>query len=141
MKKKKPTSSILDEDLKTWAEFPISPKEVQVMENIVTQHIEITPGLRGGKPHLVGTRITVSDIALMHLKLRQTVPEIAADYDLNLASIYAALAYYYDHRAEIERQLDEDEAFVAAFRQQNPSKLQAKLRQLRHDESATPVSS
>lgn len=110
------------------------------MENILTQHIKITSGLRGGKPHLVGTRITVSDIALMHLKLGQSVPEIAAEYDLKLASIYAALAYYYDHRTEIEHQIEEDEAFVAAFRQQNPSKLQAKLRQLRH-ESATPLSS
>lgn len=110
------------------------------MENILTQHIEITPGRRGGKPYLVGTRITISDIALMHLKLGQTVPEIAAEYDLNLAGIYAALAYYYDHRAEIEHQIEEDEAFVAAFRQQNPSKLQAKLRQLRH-ESTTPLSS
>ena len=68
------------------------------MENILTQHIKITPGLRGGKPHLANTRITVSDIAIMHLKIGQTVPEIAAEYDLNLASIYAALAYYYDHR-------------------------------------------
>lgn len=110
------------------------------MEDTVTEHIKITPGLRGGKPHLVNTRITVSDIALMHLKLGQTVLEIAAEYDLNLASIHAALAYYYDHRAEIESQIEEDEAYVAAFRQQNPSKLQAKLRQLRH-ESATPLSS
>ncbi len=110
------------------------------MENILTEHIKITPGLRGGKPHLANTRITVADIAIMHLKIGQTVPEIAAEYDLNLASVYAALAYYYDHRAEIDSQIEADEAFVAAFRQQNPSKLQTKLNQLRY-ESTTPFSS
>lgn len=101
------------------------------MENVLTQHIEITPGVRGGKPRLVGTRITVSDIAIMYLKLGQSVDEIATDYNLSLASIYAALAYYYDHQAEIERQIEEDDAFAEAFQQHNSSKLQAKLKQLR----------
>lgn len=101
------------------------------MKNVLTQHIEITPGVRGGKPRLVGTRITVSDIVIMHLKLGQSVDEIATDYNLSLASIYAALAYYYDHQAEIERQIAEDDAFAEAFRQHNSSKLQAKLKQLR----------
>ena len=101
------------------------------MENILIQHIEITPGVRGGKPRLAGSRITVTDIVIMHLKLGQSVDEIATEYNLSLAGIHAALAYYYDHQAEIDRQVTEDEAFAAAFQQQNPSKLQAKLRQLR----------
>ncbi len=101
------------------------------MENILIQHIEITPGVRGGKPRLAGSRITVTDIVIMHLKLGQSVDEIATEYNLPLAGIYAALAYYYDHQMEIDRQVAEDEAFAAAFQQQNPSKLQAKLRQLR----------
>jgi uncharacterized protein (DUF433 family) len=110
------------------------------MENVLAQHIEITSGVRGGKPRLAGTRITVSDIVIMHLKMGLTVPEIAAEYDLGLAGIYAALAYYYDHQAEIEHQIAEDDAFVAAFQQKNPSKLQLKLSQLRN-ESAGPLSS
>jgi uncharacterized protein (DUF433 family) len=100
------------------------------MENLQIQHIEITPGVRGGKPRIVGRRISVSDIVIMHLKLGQSVDEIATEYDLRLADVYSALAYYYDHQEEVERQIEEDEAFVAAFRRQNPSKLQAKLRQL-----------
>ena len=103
------------------------------MGNVLTQHIEMTPGIRGGKPRLAGTRITVADIAVMHLKLGQSIDEIAAEYNLPLAAIYAALAFYYDHQAEIEQQLAEDEAFVDAFQKQNPSKLQAKLKQLRSE--------
>jgi uncharacterized protein (DUF433 family) len=106
-------------------------RRFKIVENILIQHIEITPGVRGGKPRLAGSRITVTDIVMMHLKLGQSVDEIATEYNLPLAGIYAALAYYYDHQAEIDRQMAEDEAFAAAFQQQNPSKLQAKLRQLR----------
>ncbi|MCB0194472.1 MAG: DUF433 domain-containing protein [Anaerolineae bacterium] len=103
------------------------------MENVLAQHIEMTPGIRGGKPRLAGTRITVADIAVMHLKLGQSIDEIAAEYNLPLAAIHAAMAFYYDHQAEIEQQLADDEAFVAAFQKQNPSKLQAKLKQLRSE--------
>lgn len=95
-------------------------------------HITTTPGLRGGQAHIVGTRITVSDVVIMHLKLGQSVAEIAAEYHLTLASIYAALAYYYDHQNEIDQRLANDEAYVEAFRQQHPSKLQARLKQLQH---------
>jgi uncharacterized protein (DUF433 family) len=94
--------------------------------NDEVQHIQVTPGLRGGKPHIAGTRITVSDIVIMHLKLGQPVVEIAAEYDLSFASVYAALAYYFDHRAAIDRQLEEDEAYAEAFAKENPSTLQTK---------------
>ena len=32
-------------------------------------HIEATPGMRGGKPRIAGARITVADIVLMHRRL------------------------------------------------------------------------
>ena len=53
--------------------------------------------------------------------------EIASEYDLSLADIHAALAYYFDHRAEIDRSIQEDEAFVRELRRRTPSKLRAKL--------------
>jgi uncharacterized protein (DUF433 family) len=99
------------------------------MGTVLIEHIEQTPGIRGGKPCLAGTRITVSDVAIMHLRLGESIPEIAAEYDLSLASVYAALAYYFDHQDEIDRQIAADEAFAEDFRRQNPSKLQAKLRE------------
>jgi uncharacterized protein (DUF433 family) len=98
------------------------------MDDVLTQHIQITPNVRGGKPCISGTRITVSDIAALHLRLGQSVDEIAAGYDLSLAAVHAALAYYYDHRDEIEAQMQADDDFAASFRRQNPSLLQAKLR-------------
>lgn len=40
------------------------------------------------------------------------------------------MAYYYDHRNEIDRRIQEDQALVEAFRRANPSPLQEKLRAL-----------
>jgi uncharacterized protein (DUF433 family) len=95
-----------------------------------TTHIEMTPNVRGGRPRIAGTRITVADVALMYLRLGQSLEEIAGKYDLELADVYAAMAYYYDHRAEIDEDIERDEAFAAAFQRQNPSLVQAKLRAL-----------
>jgi hypothetical protein len=44
--------------------------------------------------------------------------------------VNAALAYYFDHRIEIDASIRNDEAFVTALRQQQPSRLRAKLETL-----------
>jgi uncharacterized protein (DUF433 family) len=90
------------------------------------QHIEMTPGIAGGKPRIAGHRITVQNIALWHERLGKSVDEIAAEYDLSLADVYAALAYYFDHRAEIDRDIEESRAFVESSRRHTPSKLATK---------------
>jgi len=102
------------------------------VEAVLDRHIEITPAVRGGRPHIAGTRITVADIVIMHLRLGLSLEEIAGKYDLELAGVHAAMAFYYDHRSEIDAGIEADEAFAEAFQQSNPSLLQAKLRAL-HD--------
>lgn len=93
----------------------------------MSANIENIVGVRGGKPKLVGTRLTVADIVLMHRRLGRGLEEIAGTYDVSLAAVYAAMAYYYDHKAEIDNSLDEEEAIAEAFRKNNPSLLRAKL--------------
>ncbi len=74
---------------------------------------------------------------IWHERMGKCADEIAAEYDLPLADIHAALAYYFDHRAEIDRSMEEDEAAVAALRAQTPSKpkekFQARGWQVRED--------
>ena len=91
------------------------------------EHIAITPGVLGGKPRIAGHRISVHDIMVWHEEMGQSANEIASDYNLTLAEVYAALAYYYDHQEEIDERTREDEAFVEAMRQQTPSLLAQKL--------------
>jgi hypothetical protein len=44
-----------------------------------------------------------------------------------LVDIYVALAYYFDHRAEIDESTREGEALAEALREQIPSKVSQKL--------------
>ena len=90
-------------------------------------HIVVTPGLAGGRPHIAGHRIKVQDIVVWHEHMGRTPDEISAEYGLDLAEIYAALAYYFDHRAEIDDALADREAFIARLRQRQPSTLEQRL--------------
>ena len=96
------------------------------MKNVLTQHIEITPGIAGGKPRITGHRITVQDIVIWHERMGMSADEIATEHSLSLSDVYAALAYYYDHREEIDKSIRTDEAFITELRRQIPSRLKDK---------------
>ncbi|MBV7336887.1 DUF433 domain-containing protein [Chloroflexi bacterium TSY] len=102
-------------------------------ELVLDRHVQVRPGVRGGKPHIADTRITVDDVVIMHLRMGVSLEEIAGKYDLSPAAVHAALAYYYDHRDAIDQQIAQDETFVEAFRKDNPSLLREKLRRLNLD--------
>jgi len=89
----------------------------------LNQHIETTPGIMGGKPHVIGHRITVQDIAIWHERLGKSADEIASDYSLTLSEVHAALSYYFDHRAEIDDSIVDGQAFADALRLQTESKV------------------
>ncbi len=94
---------------------------------ILDRHIEITPGIAGGKPRIAGHRITVQDIVVWHERMGMSADEICAAYDLSLADVYAALAYYFDHRADIDQRIEDSEAFVEELRKRTPAILREKL--------------
>ena len=69
-----------------------------------------TPEIRGGRPRIAGTGVTVQRIAGWH-KLGLSPEEIASEFGhLTLAQVYAALAYYHANRMEIEADLSAEEA-------------------------------
>ena len=70
-----------------------------------------------------GTRITVADIAIMYLQMGQSLEEIAGKYQLSLFCVHAAMAFYYDHREEIDQRIEEATAFAEAERPNYPSLL------------------
>lgn len=54
--------------------------------------------------------------------------EISSQYpQVSLAAVYAALAYYHDHRDEIQWQMEQGHLLVEELKRQYSSKLQAKL--------------
>ena len=103
-------------------------------ESVITEHIEITPGVLGGKPCIAGHRIAVAHIAEMYLKMGISIEEIAGKYDLPLASVHA-MTYYYDRREEIDRHTAESRAIVEELKRNSPlSPLPEKLRLIRGEQ-------
>ncbi|QDT52885.1 hypothetical protein Pan44_08980 [Caulifigura coniformis] len=66
------------------------------------RHIESTPNVLGGRPRIAGRRISVAQIASWHTKHDWPVTQIVSEFNLSPADVHAALAYFYDHREEIE---------------------------------------
>lgn len=91
------------------------------------QHIEASPEICGGKPCISGTRIRVQDVYVWHHLSGLSADDIVSRYpQLTLADVYAALAYYWDHRDEIAAQMQEESAAVDALKQRYPSPLAQK---------------
>ena len=91
------------------------------------QRIIKTPSVCGGKPRISGHRISVQNIAIWNDRLGWSADEIASAYDIDLADIYAALAYYFANREQVDRSIEESEAFAEQLRRQSPSLLDQKL--------------
>jgi uncharacterized protein (DUF433 family) len=108
---------------------PQTKSQQGTTQAVSQEHIEITPGVCGGKARIAGTRIRVQDVYLWHELQGQSADEIVSHFPhLSLADVHAALSYYFDHRDEIQRQMKADDAFVEAMKQKYPSKLQEKLK-------------
>ena len=84
----------------------------------VKDYIEMTAGVVGGKPRIAGRRISVQNIVVWHERLGKTADEIATEYNLSLAEIYAALAYYYDNREAIDASIRSDDEFIQKMQEE-----------------------
>jgi uncharacterized protein (DUF433 family) len=85
-------------------------------------HIVHTPGMLNGEARIDGHRIRVRDVMAARDRGGFTPEEIAATVypSLTLAQVYAALAYYEDHREEIESAFEHEASFVEDFRREHP---------------------
>lgn len=78
-----------------------------------------TPEIRGGRPRIAGTGVTVRRIVGWY-KLGLSPEEIANEFGhLSLAQVYAALAYYHAKRDEIETDLAAEETEAERLEQEH----------------------
>ena len=71
-------------------------------------HIVKSEGVRGGRPVIRGTGITV-DLIASFFKAGESVEDILLYYpQLNSAQVYDAISYYLDHQTEIEEYLQKN---------------------------------
>jgi uncharacterized protein (DUF433 family) len=70
-----------------------------------------------GEPHIAGHRVSVRQVYAL-VEGRGVDPETVADrYDLDVADVYHALAYYHDHPGEMIDVESEREDVMEAFRE------------------------
>jgi uncharacterized protein (DUF433 family) len=88
-----------------------------------------TVGICGGRPRIDGHRITVEDVAIWHERLGMSADEIVSAHPtITLSDVHAALAYYYEHRTQMDEAIAAGERFVAEMEAQSPpSVLHGKL--------------
>ncbi len=71
--------------------------------------IEATPGVYGGRPCLAGTRFPILQVAA-NFNAGMTPAEFAEYYEfLDLAHVYAGIAYYLANKAAIDAEMAKDE--------------------------------
>lgn len=93
---------------------------MQTMVNIGTLIVS-SPGIRGGRPRIAGTGVTVQRVAGWY-KLGLAPEEIADEIGhLSLAQVYAALAYYHANQDEIEAAIVAEAQEAAALEDKHTS--------------------
>ena len=101
------------------------------MSEVVYPHIELRA--EDGVLILSGTRVKVVQIVRDHLAYRWDADQIQRQYphlNLTLGQIHSALAYYYDHKEEMDRYIEETDRLVEEMRAaQGESPLVRKLRE------------
>ena len=76
------------------------------MDTVLSINLIVSnPKVRGGRPVITGTGIRVTDVVMLTLFHNQNPSEIAASYSVTLAQVHAALAYYYEHKGEIDEDI------------------------------------
>jgi uncharacterized protein (DUF433 family) len=110
------------------------------MSTEVATHIEIRQNRAGqDRAYIAGTRVRVQDIYAMSELQGLTSDQIVEQLPhLTLGQVHAALAYYFDHREQILRELREDEEFVDMMRRQTgPGPLEMRLGALRDSDAVS----
>jgi len=80
-----------------------------IMPKVAHPHITSDPAICGGSAVIHGTRFPVRSVALYVLQHGLTTEELIAKFPhLSLGQVHDALAYYYDNRQEIDRDIAEN---------------------------------
>jgi uncharacterized protein (DUF433 family) len=67
--------------------------------------------VRSGQPRIDGTRVAVLDVKRRVIDEDEDPHVVAGEFDISMAALFNALAYYYEHREEFAEQ---ERAFAKA---------------------------
>ena|SRR5664279_4084790 len=83
---------------------------IHPIDTIVTD-----PAIRGGQPIIGGTNVRLVDVIASYLYRGLSREELSVNFALDLGQAHAALAYYYQHKAEIDAQMRQNAAEVESL--------------------------
>jgi len=75
-----------------------------------TVQIVSSPMILDGKPCIENRRISVQQVVEHHIYESWSIEKLSDVLDLRPAEVHAALAYYYDHREEIDSAIRENDS-------------------------------
>src|SRR5688572_17131933 len=94
------------------------------MSTVSYPHIEIRPN---GRPYIAGTGFKVRVLVEEYLATGTDPFELQRSHpELTLSQIYGALTYYYDHKEELDREIEELRDFAERDRAESGEPLLAK---------------
>jgi uncharacterized protein (DUF433 family) len=72
----------------------------------------------GGVPHIAGTTMKVIELALEQSAYGWSTEELRFQHPyLSMGQIHSALAYYWDHKEELDRDIERRQQFVEQLQQ------------------------
>ncbi|MDL1876023.1 DUF433 domain-containing protein, partial [Cytophagia bacterium CHB2] len=72
-------------------------------------HISRRKDIHGGKPSVRDMNLSVRAIVIYVLRLGMTAEELAQSFPgLTLSQIHSALSYYYDHKQQIDKEIEQN---------------------------------
>ena len=103
----------------------------------VGERITKVPEICGGRASIAGHRVRVLDVVIWHEQHGLSPDEIVSQVpSITLADVHAALAYYYDHREDIQEEIRAEREQAEEFRRNNPSVMAERLTRSRLDEAS-----
>ena len=79
--------------------------------------IASNPQIRSGRPYILGTTLTVADIVSAKIYQLLDTDGIADYFDISLQQVHAALAYYYEHKADIDQDIRQRRELATEMRE------------------------
>lgn len=85
--------------------IPLARPRVICEQMISTDTMSIVsdPEIRSGEPRIDGTRITVLDVKRRVIDEDEDPHVVAGEYEVSMAALFTALAYYNEHREDFAK--------------------------------------
>lgn len=75
------------------------------------------PAIRGGRSVIAEPTIRVMDIAAVKIFQQKDADELAAWFAISLPQVYAALAYYYEHKDVVDAEMKAEAEIAREFKE------------------------